>query len=82
MSLPGQVFAEEDYNGHSNGKSLNSDNDTITTRTSGYTSGIVQDSDADSLRHFKELKKQQAFDKDLIQGFRPPSKQSTSSSDN
>ena len=46
MSLPGQAFAEDEFKPIA--KSLQSDNETLTTRTSGYTSGNVQDSDADS----------------------------------
>ena len=46
MSLPGQAFAEDEFKPM--GKSLQSDNETLTTRTSGYTSGNVQDSDGDS----------------------------------
>ena len=49
MSLPGQVFGEDELKPM--GKSFQSDNETLTTRTSGYTSGIVQDSDVDSFRH-------------------------------
>ena len=53
MSLPGQVVVEDELK--SNGKSLLSDNGTLTTRTSGYTSGIMQDSDADSFQRGRNI---------------------------
>ena len=46
MSLPGQAFTEDEFK--PSGKLLQADSETLTTRTSGYTSGNVQDSDADS----------------------------------
>jgi len=49
MSLPGQAFTEDEFK--PSGKLLQADSETLTTRTSGYTSGNVQDSDADSFHH-------------------------------
>ena len=46
LSLPGQAFPEDEFKPME--KPPQFDNETLTTRTSGYTSGNVQDSDADS----------------------------------
>eukprot|EP00794_Sanderia_malayensis_P007985 gene7985-8842_t len=50
ISLPGQVATDEDLKQHQQQQNGKSDTDTITTRTSGYTSGIVHDSDSDSFK--------------------------------
>ena len=83
LSLPGQVSTDDDIKGHSNGKSLQSDTETITTRTSGYTSGIVQDSDIDSVRGMRPGQQQHPIIRDVCIGEdqRPASSQSRSSRD-
>lgn len=81
MSLPGQVYTDDDFK--SNGKSLQSDNETLTTRTSGYTSGVVQDSDGDSSQQGNQQRGgnqvQIIRDAEMDEG---PSSQQSSSPDN
>lgn len=85
LSLPGQVSTDDDVKGYGNGKSLQSDTETITTRTSGYTSGIMQDmdSDIDSMRGMRAGQQRYSVIRDASkeEDQRPASSQSRSSRD-